>query len=244
MLDALRRTGVATFPGWLEPDRIGELREEIGLYLSGEIDAELPQGAVRSQASAIDMPHVNGPAVRRLAGDARVRAVLAEVPGVRSGSVSLLSSIYYVKRPGHRGQPWHQDAFFAPQGFTRVITCWFALDPADEAKGCLRVTSQPAARLLPTSYTSDGSEHVLTHEITAEALGDLATSEHLLEVETGTMLVLDGLLPHRSMRNRGARSRRAVVLQFGWASATPGEAAPTEPTARTSLRFDASIQTS
>ncbi len=125
----------------------------------------------------------------------------------------LLQSTYIFKQPGIGGEVvCHQDATFLLTEPMSVTGFWFALEPATIENGCLRV--------LPGGHRQGLKKLWLRNEANQmhfETLDETACAEDALvplEVETGTMIMFDGLLPHRSYANRSPRSRHAYTLHL------------------------------
>ncbi|HRI55122.1 MAG TPA: phytanoyl-CoA dioxygenase family protein [Pseudomonadota bacterium] len=132
----------------------------------------------------------------------------------------LLQSMYIFKVPDLGGEVVsHQDATFL---YTDPITCtglWLALEDATVENGCL--WAQPGGhrtslrrRFLRTPQPLEGASGPTPR--TTFAVYDQApfAEEQMvpLEVAAGTLVVLHGLLPHRSGANLSPRSRHAYSL--------------------------------
>ncbi len=124
----------------------------------------------------------------------------------------LLQSTYIFKQPGIGGEVvCHQDATFLLTEPMSVTGFWFALEPATIENGCLRV--------LPGGHKS-GLKKLWLRDDQAMRFETLDTTPWPeaqlvpLEVETGALIVFDGLLPHRSYANRSPRSRHAYTLHI------------------------------
>lgn len=122
----------------------------------------------------------------------------------------LLQSMYIFKQPHIGGEVGcHQDSTFL---YTEPLSCvglWFALQDATVDNGCLWAV--PGRHALRKRFRYRGGE------LTNDTLDDspLPLDEALpLEVKQGTLVVLDGLLPHYSGPNRSGRSRHAYTLHL------------------------------
>lgn len=126
-----------------------------------------------------------------------------------------LQSMYIFKQPGIGGEVGcHQDGTFLYTNPLTVTGFWFALEDATLENGCL--WAAPGAHRDPLRKVfkrlgsdDDGTEfEVLDPTPLPEAPSDLIP----LEVPAGTMVLLDGRLPHWSDVNRSGRSRHAYTL--------------------------------
>lgn len=126
-----------------------------------------------------------------------------------------LQSMYIFKQPGIGGEVGcHQDGTFLYTDPLTVTGFWFALEDATLENGCL--WAAPGAHRAPLRKVfkrlgddDAGTEFdVLDPTPLPDAPQDLVP----LEVPAGTMVVLDGRLPHWSDVNRSGRSRHAYSL--------------------------------
>jgi phytanoyl-CoA hydroxylase len=146
--------------------------------------------------------HSNSPALARI-----VRALGMKSP-------LLLQSMYIFKVPEVGGEVVsHQDATFL---YTDPITCtglWLALEDATLENGCLwvlpgghrdglrrRFVRTPAGAARRTAFVEKDERPFAEEQMIP------------LPVRAGTLVVLHGLLPHRSGTNRSPRSRHAYSV--------------------------------
>jgi phytanoyl-CoA hydroxylase len=135
--------------------------------------------------------------------DAVVRALGITDPRV-------YQSMYIFKQPYIGGEVrWHQDAtYFATEPDT-VTTLWFALEHADRTNGCLWVEPGGHRGPLRERFAVDGNGTRVEH---LDPTPWPSAGARPLEVESGTLVVFHGLLPHYSAPNRSAASRHAYTL--------------------------------
>jgi len=125
----------------------------------------------------------------------------------------LLQSMYIFKQPFIGGEVnSHQDSTFL---YTEPLTClgfWFALEDATLENGCLWA--------LPGGHTLGLKKRFVRAEGGGTAFQVLDPTplpeEGMvpLEVEKGTLVVLHGLLPHKSGANTSPKSRHAYSLHL------------------------------
>jgi phytanoyl-CoA hydroxylase len=143
----------------------------------------------------------------------RTGALAAVTAALRVRSPLLLQSMYIFKAPGVGGEVVsHQDATFI---YTDPITCmglWVALEDATLENGCL--------------WALPGGHRLGLKRRFKRAAGGGTTFEEYdrtpvpedqmvpLPVQAGTLVVLHGLLPHRSGENRSPRSRHAYSVHL------------------------------
>lgn len=127
------------------------------------------------------------------------------------GDHVLLQSMYIFKQPLIGGEvDCHTDHTFLWTEPASVVGFWFALEDATVENGCLwalpgqhRVGPKKRFRRAPGGGTA--------MDVIDESPFDMSGLVPL-EVEAGTLIVLDGLLPHLSGINRSPKSRHAYTL--------------------------------
>jgi len=123
----------------------------------------------------------------------------------------LLQSMYIFKQPNIGGEvTCHQDATFLFTEPLRMAGLWFALEDATIENGCLWAI--PGGHKLGLKSRFMRAEGGGTR---FEVFDQTVWPEEKavpLEVEKGTVIVLNGLLPHLSRENRSTKSRHAYTL--------------------------------
>ena len=160
------------------------------------------------------MMHLADPFLAGVCADPRWASIVLPILGP---DVRLYWEQSVAKPPGTGTElPWHQDNGYTPLVPEMYLTCWLALDDADDANGGLRV--------LPGSHTGGTVRHVDDAErnpyfrVGSDEAGDAGRA---VEVRRGSVLVFSSLLMHRSGTNHTAdRQRRAWIIQYCPAHAT------------------------
>jgi len=154
--------------------------------------------------------HDLNPVFSSFSRDSRL-AGLADALGL--ADPRLLQSMYIFKQPHIGGEVVaHQDATFLYTEPLSVIGFWFALQDATVDNGCLEAI--PGGHRLPLHqiFKRDGKGGVVMETLDPTPL---PTDGFVpLEAPKGTLIVLHGLLPHRSRPNLSARSRHAYTLHL------------------------------
>jgi phytanoyl-CoA hydroxylase len=127
----------------------------------------------------------------------------------------LVQSMYIFKQPGIGGEvTCHQDATFLYTEPLSVTGLWFALEDATRENGCLWAIPGGHKHGLKSRFVRAGEDAAGTrfsvYDETPWPLDKLVP----LEVTKGTLIILDGLLPHLSFVNRSGRSRHAYTLHL------------------------------
>ena len=125
----------------------------------------------------------------------------------------VLQSMYIFKQPEIGGEVApHCDHTYLWTEPASVIGFWFAIEDASIENGCLRVLPR-GHRLAPPERFRVVEDQGTTYE---QLGADTYPTEGFvpLEVPAGTLVVLDGRLPHYSEPNRSSTSRHAYTAHL------------------------------
>ncbi len=153
--------------------------------------------------------HDLDPVFDRFSRDPKVKDLAA---AIGFEDALLLQSMYIFKQPKIGGEvTCHQDSTFLYTEPIDIVGLWFALEDATVENGCLRA--------IPGGHRSGlKSRWVRTSEgMKFETFDTEPWDEDKLvplEVKKGSLILLHGLLPHRSFENRSTRSRHAYTLHL------------------------------
>jgi phytanoyl-CoA hydroxylase len=139
------------------------------------------------------------PAIRQLVADLGIERPL------------LVQSMYIFKQPEIGGEvTCHQDSAFLYTDPINIAGLWFALEDATTENGCLWVIPGGHKAGLKSRWRRKptGGMGFDVFDSTPFPEQDLVP----LEVSQGTLIVLHGLLPHKSLANRSPKSRHAYTL--------------------------------
>jgi len=125
----------------------------------------------------------------------------------------LVQSMYIFKQPNIGGEvTCHQDCTFLYTEPPEIVGLWFALEDATIENGSLWAIPGGHRRGLKSRWKrspNGGMEfEIYDHEPWPE--NELVP----LEASKGSLILLHGLLPHRSFENRSPRSRHAYTLHL------------------------------
>jgi phytanoyl-CoA hydroxylase len=127
-----------------------------------------------------------------------------------------IQSMYIFKQPHIGGEvACHQDATFLYTEPVSVVGFWFAIEDATLENGCM--WAQPGGHRGPLRQRFERAGETNDDGTRFVALDDTPLPnppDELVPIEAaaGTLVVLDGLLPHWSDVNRSATSRHAYSL--------------------------------
>jgi phytanoyl-CoA hydroxylase len=122
-----------------------------------------------------------------------------------------VQTMLYFKPPGARGQALHQDQFYLRVQPGTCIAAWMALDPCDEANGCMQVV--PGSHAWPVLCATKADTAQSFTDVTVE-LPPGAEAVPII-MEAGDVLFFNGSVVHGSLPNRTSdRFRRALIGHY------------------------------
>jgi phytanoyl-CoA hydroxylase len=164
--------------------------------------------------------------------DERLNHLLTSLVGQEPYAVQTM---LYFKPPQARGQALHQDQFFLKVQPGTCIAAWLALDPCDEANGCMQVV--PRSHRWSILCTTKADTTISFTDVTIP-LPEGQKARPVL-MEAGDVLFFGGSLVHGSFPNTTAhRFRRALIGHY-----ISGDAEHVTAFMRPVLRMDGSIVT-
>jgi phytanoyl-CoA hydroxylase len=124
----------------------------------------------------------------------------------------LVQSMYIFKQPNIGGEvSCHQDSTFLYTEPNDIVGLWFALEDATIENGCLWAIPGGHKAGLKSRWvrTDQGMKFIMFNNSPWPEEGLVP-----LEVKKGSLILLDGLLPHRSYENKSSMSRHAYTLHI------------------------------
>ena len=124
----------------------------------------------------------------------------------------LNQSSYIFKQPLVGGEYlWHQDSTYLLTNPLSCLALWIAIDNANEKNGCLIVK--------PSSHNEKIRKRVkyIKGKVIREKLVNKEWDENNnipLSVKTGSIIIFDGSLAHKSSENFSKQSRNTYVMHF------------------------------
>lgn len=129
-------------------------------------------------------------------------------------NVKCMQSMLFIKAAGKPGQAWHQDEIYIPTRDRSLTGAWIAMDDATVDNGCLWVIpgSHRPGILWPQREHQD-RRFDCAHETYSYPFTD--NDAIPVEVETGSVVLFNGYLLHRSLPNvRKTGFRRSLVNHY------------------------------
>jgi hypothetical protein len=216
--------GFLVVPGLVASEVLAAIGEEVRRFAIGEYPTlnPPPKSDGRADADSIEQilavhfPHWVSPVIREIISHPGISEVLQRITAAHlphwDGRVKCMQSMLFTKGPGLPGQAWHQDERYIATRDRSLVGAWIAVDDATEENGCLRVIpgSHRNGYLWPTRAHGRPDEF----DFADESHGFDESDEVLVEVEAGSVVFFNGYLLHRSLRNRSAIYRRALVNHY------------------------------
>ena len=195
----------------LTDDYFLESGEKIRFFF--EEDAFLPDGNLKqSKESSINKIghalHDLDPVFSEFSRAPEIKQLIAEL-GIEQPL--LLQSMYIFKQPNIGGEvTCHQDSTFLYTEPYRIAGLWFALEDATLENGCLWAIPGGHDLGLKSRWFRDSESNMRFEVFDPSPWPEDKLIP--LEVSKGSLIVLDGLLPHKSLANRSSKSRQAYTL--------------------------------
>lgn len=124
---------------------------------------------------------------------------------------TLIQSMYIFKPPRVGGEVSpHQDGTFLNTDPLSVVGFWFAIDDATQENGCLWVLPGGHSEPLRERFHRNGMGGCDFQNLIPNPLPENGYVP--VEVKSGTLVLLHGLLPHKSYPNRSEQPRNAYTL--------------------------------
>jgi phytanoyl-CoA hydroxylase len=171
-------------------------------------DGSLRQAKERSINKIGHALHDLDPTFDEFSRSAEIRKLVSDL-GITNPL--LLQSMYIFKQPNIGAEvTCHQDATFLFTEPLRLVGLWFALEDATIENGCLWAIPGGHKLGLKSRFVRAAGGGTRFEVLDKSPWPEEQAIP--LEVEKGTVIVLNGLLPHLSRENRSSRSRHAYTL--------------------------------
>ena len=209
------RDGFVVVRGLFAPDEVDELRKHFMRLRAqgshpGDMIADTKLGGddpLRRYPRMIHMHHWDDTSLRWLL-DPRLRACLTCLLGREPYAVQTM---LYFKPPGARGQALHQDNFYLRARPGTCAAAWLALDPCDEANGCMEVV--PGSHKLPVLCVEKADVRASFTDVTVPVPEGAPVVPAVMA--PGDVLFFHGSLIHGSRPNAsGDRFRRSLIGHY------------------------------
>lgn len=213
-----RKLGHLTRPGVFEPALMDAAIADIQAWGEG-ILADLPaeqrawyvDGGVKARTvlRKLDNPAFFRPALRALAADPRLVAMVEQLIGPKVGV--YFSQVFFKPPEGGGPKPVHQDNYyFGPNDNEGVVTAWIALDDATIENGCMYFGE--GTHLGPIYPHVTPPDEPFNLQVAAEE-----AARHPMTpapVPKGGVSFHHGITFHQSGPNHSTKWRRACAMHY------------------------------
>ncbi|HEX6047204.1 MAG TPA: phytanoyl-CoA dioxygenase family protein [Pyrinomonadaceae bacterium] len=171
-------------------------------------DGSLKQSKERSINKIGHALHDLDPVFNKFSRSPKIRELIQDL-GIMNPVLS--QSMYIFKQPNIGGEvSCHQDSTFLYTEPIDIAGLWFALEDATIENGCLWAIPGGHKRGLKSRWVRSANGGMEFKTLNEEPWPEAELIP--LEVTKGSLIVLHGLLPHRSLENRSSKSRHAYTL--------------------------------
>ncbi len=154
--------------------------------------------------------HNLDPVFKRFSRSPRIQELARDL-GIKNPL--LLQSMYIFKQPNIGGEvACHQDSTFLYNEPIDIAGLWFALEDATIENGYLWAIPGGQKHGLKSRWIRTAEGRMEFKTLNEDPW--LETELVPLEVTKGSLIILHGLLPHKSFENRSAKSRHAYTLHI------------------------------
>jgi len=213
---AFERDGFVLADGFLGAAEIAHLQDcymaTVDRLVRERTMQNVQSGADRDedfQVYQIRTAHLQHPAFHMLIHDTRLLDMVEALLGPDLRLIHY-QGLYKPARTGGEVD-WHQDNHYFNVAENRTVTFWLALDDATVENGCMWYLPGRHTDLLPHEQLWDTAEKKGFYYAIRDIDGSGAVPA---EVKQGGFAIHHCLMPHRSLKNRTDRPRRAIAMHF------------------------------
>lgn len=136
-------------------------------------------------------------------------AITERIAALIGPDIVLWSSNFWIKHPGGKEIPWHQDISYWPIDPPINITAWMAIDEVTRENSCVRIIPGSHKRALPNvkvegKWFEDATDMAFVDE----------TKAIEMELKPGEFFIFSERLLHQSNANRSNRRRMGLAIRM------------------------------
>jgi ectoine hydroxylase-related dioxygenase (phytanoyl-CoA dioxygenase family) len=150
--------------------------------------------------------HMDQPVVYNLA---TCPAILERMKCLYGQDLILWATFFFVKEPGGKEIPWHQDLNYWPLEPVINISAWIAIDPATIENSCVRIIPGSHKKVLPHTGSPDG---MAFQEMADPKFFDASQAINM-ELKPGEFFLFNEKLLHQSEPNRSQKRRIGMTVR-------------------------------
>lgn len=140
------------------------------------------------------------------------KTLLSVVERLMGDTPGLIQDQAFLKQPGGREKPWHQDnASFRLHPETPIVSVWIAVEQATAENGCMC--------LIRGSHRRGPQQHHRVRDFQIQDADVAIDRAVAVPLEPGGLIFFDGLVHHGTPENRSDVARWSVSYHFAPATA-------------------------
>jgi ectoine hydroxylase-related dioxygenase (phytanoyl-CoA dioxygenase family) len=150
--------------------------------------------------------HLDSPVVYNICSHP---AIVERMAAIFGPDLVLWRSHFFVKEPGAKEIPWHQDLNYWPLEPVLNISAWVAIDPAMKANSC--------PEIIPGSHKSIVPSIKATEDMSFGTMADPAavdlSKRIYMELQPGQFFLFNEKTLHRSEKNNSQQRRIGLAVR-------------------------------
>lgn len=219
MSNTLTKDEISTFKaqGYLgpipmmSPDEMGALTPEIEDVLATDPGVDTGSGNTPANTSTKRYKREHNRHLdRRVIHDLAAHpAILGRMASLYGPDLLLWRTNFFVKEPGAKRIPWHQDFNYWPLEPPVICSAWIAVDPATVENSCVQVIPGSHRKVIPHVKAT---EDVVFKEMGDEKFYDAEEAVDL-EMAPGEFILFNERTLHHSHPNRSDQRRIGLAVR-------------------------------
>lgn len=190
--------------GYLGP--IAACTPEEMTLIRAEIERDVLATPGPNPKNKLQSRHMDQPVVYDLATRP---AILERMKCLYGQDLILWATFFFVKEPGGKEIPWHQDLNYWPLEPVINISAWIAIDPATVENSCVRIIPGSHKKVLPHTTSPDG--------MAFQEMADLnffdPSKAINMELKPGEFFLFNEKLLHQSNPNHSQKRRMGMTVR-------------------------------
>ena len=196
--------------GYLGP--LTAFGEEEMARIRSRLDREVLATPGPSRGNSLSMRHLDKRVVHDLVTHP---AIVGRIQGILGPHLLLWACTLWLKEPGGKEIPWHQDQNYWPIEPIINITAWIAVDEVTEENGCLQLIPGSHRSVVPHIATTEGKWFNEEADPKYSSTRRVDTSKAIkLSARPGQFVLFNEKTLHYSEANRSDRRRFAMGPRF------------------------------
>jgi ectoine hydroxylase-related dioxygenase (phytanoyl-CoA dioxygenase family) len=204
----LTPTEVARFhdDGYLGPFELCSPEEMKGIRARIESEVLATEGPCKNNNNAGQSRHLDCRVVYDLCSHP---AIVNRMACIYGPDLILWRSNFFIKNPGDKEIPWHQDGNYWPIEPAVNISAWLAIDESTIENSCVQLLPGTHRRVIPHIKSTEG---MAFHEM-ADPAGYDASKPINMELKPGEFFIFNERTLHHSFPNNSKKRRLGLAVR-------------------------------